>query len=323
MKSPKNDKDTKVDRAAINSKQRMYRAAQKVEGEGQQASKSITSSVEKAASEANAAATKAANSARDRMFKAAREVEAARTEASKSIADALSEATQQAVEQATVSSDEAAEQATQNAFASHNAVTEINNKVKQAQELLDNLRLVHGISTDVAIGGSHDKTSQEEHKAADKWRQKSIFYRWWTAAAAVAYTALNIVWPPDGWEWAFRSPIGASAVFILGWMSKYASDQSSAHRIAANIYKHQSLAFASLRHYAQDIQQMSGTDGQHVFDDTSGDDHPEAHVVSGMFMGRIVESLFTNQIDAFTEQIRTSQRSERGWFRRRSDNSDS
>ena len=254
------------------------------------------------------------------MFKAAREVETARTEASESIAIALSEATQQAVEMATASSEEAAEQAEQNASASHNALIDINNKVKEAQELLENLRLVHGISTDVAIDGSHDKTSQEEHKAADKWREKSITYRWWTAGAAAGYTALNFVWPPDGWEWAFRSPIGASAVFVLGWMSKYASDQSSAHRLAANIYKHQSLAFASLRHYAQDIEQMSGADGQYIRGDISEDDHSEAHAASGMFMGKIVESLFTNQIDAFTEQIRMNQRTERGWFRRKSDN---
>ena len=317
-KSRSNDTDTKVDRAATNSKQRMYKAAQKVEGEGEQASKRITDLIDKAAQDANAAATKSASNAKDRMFKAAREVEAARTKALGSIETALSAATQQAVEQATASSEEAAEQAEQNASASRKAVRGINDQLAEAQELLDNLRQVHGISTDVAIGGSHDKTAHEEREAADEWRKRSIKYRGWTAAAAVAYTALNVLWPPDGWEWAFRSPIGASAVFILGWMSKYASDQSSAHRITANIYKHQSLAFASLRHYAQDIEQMSGADGHHVGDDAGEDDHDEPSAAAGMFMGRIVESLFTNQIDAFTDQIRATHKSERGWFRRRS-----
>ena len=318
MKSPENDTDEKVGRAAINSKKRMYKAAREVEGEGEQASRDIASSVDKAARQANAAATKSANNAKDRMFKAAREVEEARAETLESIKKALSEVTQQAVEQATTSSEEAAEQADQNASASRRAVGDIRDKLTEANELLDNLRQVHGISTDVAIGGSHDKTAQEEREAADEWRKKSIKYRGWTTAAAVAYTVLNVLWPPDGWEWAFRSPIGASAVFILGWMSKYASDQSSAHRITANIYKHQSLAFASLRHYAQDIEQMSGTNGQHVRDDASEDDHEARNAAAGMFMGRIVESLFTNQIDAFTDQIRTTHRSEGGWFRRRS-----
>lgn len=310
--------NTKVDRAATNSKQRMYKAAQKVEGEGEQASKRIAGLIDKAAQDANTAATKSANNAKERVFKATREVETARTEALESIETALSEATQQAVEEATASSEEAAKQAEQNASASQRAVRGINDRLAEAQELLDNLRQVHGISTDVAIGGSHDKTAQEEREAADEWRKKSIKYRGWTAAAAVAYTVLNVLWPPDGWEWAFRSPIGASAVFILGWMSKYASDQSSAHRITANIYKHQSLAFASLRHYAQDIEQMSGGNGQHAYDDTCEDDHDEPNAAAGMFMGRIVESLFTNQIDAFTDQIRTTHRSERGWFRRQS-----
>ena len=316
-KSRNSDTNTKVDRAATNSKQRMYKVAQKVEGEGEQASKRIAGLIDKAAQDANMAATKSANNAKERIFKATREIEAARTEALGSIESALSEATQQAVEHATASSEEAAKQAEQNALVSQRAVRGINDSLAEAQELLDNLRQVHGISTDVAIGGSHDKTAQEERESADEWRNRSIRYRSWTAAAAVAYTVLNVLWPPDGWEWALRSPIGASAVFILGWMSKYASDQSSAHRITANIYKHQSLAFASLRHYAQDIEQMSGTDGRHVGNDADEEDHDEPNAAAGMFMGRIVESLFTNQIDAFTDQIRTTHRSERGWFRRR------
>ena len=326
MKSPKNDTDKKIDRAAINSKQRMYKAAQDVEGEGEQASKSIASSVERAAREADTAATKAANSAKDRMFKAAREVEAARTATTESIEATLAEATQEAVQQAAASSEEAAEQAEQNASASQKAVGNINEKLTEAQELLDNLRQVHGISTDVAIGGSHDKTAQEERAAADAWREKSIKYRAWTAVVAAAYAAVTIAFPPEGWEWALRSPLGASAVVILAWMAKYASDQSSEHRITANIYKHQSLAFTSLRHYAQDIARLSGSrDGGQEDDDYDDDATAKSQDTSELLSDEILKSLFTNQIDAFTHHIRASRRSDRlpwlPWRRIRSEHS--
>ena len=324
MKSPKNDTDEKVDRATINSKKRMYKAAQDVEGEGQHASKSIASSVEKAAREAGTAATKAANSAKDRMFKAARAVEAARTEATESIEATLTEATQEAVRQAAASSEEAAEQAELNASASQKAVRSLNEKLTEAQELLDNLRQVHGISTDVAIGGSHDKTAQEERTAADAWREKSVKYRALTAVVAAAYAAATIAFPPDGWEWALRSPLGASAVVILAWMSKYASDQSSEHRVTANIYKHQSLAFASLRHYAQDIAKLSGSRDDDQEDDGYDDDTTvKSQPPNGLLSDEILKSLFTNQIDAFTYQIPASRRSDRlPWRRAKPDDSE-
>ena len=322
MKSPKNGTDTKVDRAAINSKKRMYKAAQDVEGEGQQASESIASSVEKAAREADTAAMRAANSAKDRMFKAARAVEAARTEATESIEATLTEATQEAVRQAAASSEEAAEQAGLNASASQKAIHNLNEKLTEAQELLDSLRQVYGISTDVAIGGSHDKTAQEERTTADTWREKSIKYRALTAVVAAAYAAATIAFPPEGWEWALRSPLGASAVVILAWMSKYASDQSSEHRVTANIYKHQSLAFASLRHYAQDIARISGSNDDQEDDGYDDDTTVKSQTPNGLLSDEILKSLFTNQIDAFTYQIPASRRSDRlPWRRAKPDHS--
>ena len=300
------------------------RLLRNVEGEGQQASKSIASSVGRAAREADTAATKAASSAKDRMFKAAREVETARTEATGSIEATLSEAIREAVKQAAASSEEAAEKAEQNASASQKAVDNINEKLTEAQELLDNLRQVHGISTDVAIGGSHDKTSQEERKAADDWRKKSIKYRGWTAVAAATYAAATIAFPPEGWEWALRSPLGASAVVILGWMAKYASDQSSEHRVTANIYKHQSLAFASLRHYAQDIAKLSGSRDDEPEDDGYDDDATvKSQTTPELLSDQILKSLFTNQIDAFTYHIRASRRLDRPpWRRAKPDDSE-
>ena len=325
MKSPSNDTGTKVDRAAVNSKNRMYRAAQRVESEGRQASDKISGSVDKAANEADAAATKAANSARDRMFKAARAVEQAQKEAIGSIEATmetiearLETAAREAAAHATDSAEEAADCARQKASESSAAVASIEEKIAEATMLLDNLRQVHGISTDVAVGGSHDKTSQEENQAANEWRAKSIRFRWWTALAAAVYTVSTIAFPPEGWEWALRSPLGASAVVVLAWMAKYASDQSSEHRIAANIYKHQSLAFASLRHYAQDISEMSSAEmdlrGRYGDDDIETEDG--SRTTSGLLTGEILKTLFTNQIDAFTEQIRSAGPSEKSWLRR-------
>ncbi len=315
----------KVDRAASRSKERMYRVARAVEKEGREASRQIASAIDGAARDASQAASKSASNARDRMFKAARGVEEAQRDAMDSIEATmetidtrLAEATREAAKEATGSAEEAAAYAQQKASESSAAVTSIEETLAEAETLLDNLRQVHGISTDVAVGGSHDKTSQEEGQAANEWREKSIRFRWWTAVAAAAYTASTIAFPPEGWEWALRSPLGASAVVVLGWMAKYASDQSSEHRVAANIYKHQSLAFASLRHYAQDISEMSssatGLRSSHEDDDCEADD--DSGTTSRLLTGEILKTLFTNQIDAFTEQIRSTVRSEKGWFRR-------
>ena len=234
----------------------------------------------------------------------------------------LQEAVREAAEHATGSAEEAAELARQRASESAEAVTYITGRLSEADELLKNLRRVHGISTDIAVGGSHDKTSQAESALANEWRERSIRYRWWTAAAAAAYTASTIAFPPEGLEWALRSPLGASAVFILGWMAKYSSDQSSEHRTAANIYKHQSLAFASLRHYAQDIADMSGSGsgGDQDLDEDSRNEEIGPNTTPGLLSGEILKTLFTNQIDAFTERIKSSDGSERGYSGRRSKN---
>lgn len=315
---------TSHDKAAHNSKQRMYKAARAVEKEAEAAIKQTAGIVDRVADEANKAVGKSATNSRDRMFKSARAVEDAQKEAMDSIAGhmesiegKLEEATQEAAKQATGSADEAAGFARQSASDADIAVSSIKEHLAEARSLLDSLRQIHGISTDVAVGGSHDKTAQEERDAANEWRKKSIRYRSLTAVAAVAYTASTVAFPPEGWEWALRSPLGASAVVVLGWMSKYASDQSSEHRIASNIYKHQSLAFASLRHYAQNIAEMAGTETDDYEDDEEVDEADgERRVSTSLLSGEILKSLFTNQIDAFTQQIKATRRSDRLFWRR-------
>ena len=174
----------------------------------------------------------------------------------------------------------------------------------RSRELLENIEEVHRVSTETALGGSHSDTAHTEGQLAARWHERSIRYRWWAFGTAVATTLLNVVWPAEGWEWAFRSPFGAGVV-ILMWMSKYASDQGEQHRVAALIFRHQALAFIALGRFARNM-----TDEKVV-----GEYQTDAVNPSQQFLLDVAKPLFTEQIDALVERSRV--RSRRSvWIRR-------
>ncbi|WP_419554628.1 hypothetical protein [Candidatus Poriferisodalis sp.] len=176
----------------------------------------------------------------------------------------------------------------------------------RSKELLESIEEVHRISTETALGGSHSDTAHAEGELAAQWHERSIRYRWAAVAAAVATTALNVVSPAEGWEWAFRSPAGAG-VAILIWMSKYASDQGEQHRVAGLIFRHQALAFLALGRFAQNMADES----------VVGEHDSDAVNPSQQFLLDVAKPLFTEQIDALVERSKVRTRRTLRW--RRSD----
>ena len=169
-----------------------------------------------------------------RLYEAARSVEAEAEEVKAKMASQAERAVEGAI-----SDTETALSALRERAASQ--VEAVDRHLSKSEELLENLQEVHRVSTETALGGSHDETALAEREAAHRWHKRSIVYRWCTVGAAIGSGVFNALVPAEGWEWALRSPFGAGVAF-LAWMAKYASDQGDDHRTASLIFKHQSLA---------------------------------------------------------------------------------
>ena len=232
-----------------------------------------------------------------RLYEAARSVEAEAETIKTRMASRAEESLEEAVSVTHEALSELREQAA-------SAATEIDKNLSKSMALLTNLQEVHRVSTETALGGSHDDTALAESKAAQLWHQRSILYRWCTALAAIGSGVFNALVPADGWEWALRSPFGAG-VAVFAWMSKYASDQGDDHRTAALIFKHQSLAFLSLGRFAQNMAD----------EDVVGTYQPNETTPAQQFLSDVSKPLFTEQIEALVERSR-AKRERSGWRRR-------
>ena len=160
-------------------------------------------------------------------------------------------------------------------------------------DVLDQMKEMLNIATDVAWGGTYDKSSQDDHKTANRLRLVAFGLYVLAVGVAVGFAWWTSRTPPDGWEWLVRSFIGGPVAILL-WAAAYASRESREHRNSARLFKHQSLAFISLDRYAKRIEETEQTSAE-----------------AAQFLRNISDSLFTNQIDAHVEQIKTQGRTGR------------
>ena len=239
----------------------------------------------------------ARKNSQERVYAAARSIEAE----AKTIKAQMASRADQALGEA-VSDTEEELSALREQAASH--VGEMDRHLGKSKELLENLQEVHRVSTETALGGSHDETALDERRAARQWHKQSIRYRWCTVGAAIGSGVFNALVPAEGWEWALRSPFGAGVAF-LAWMAKYASDQGDDHRTASLIFKHQSLAFLSLGRFAQNMAD----------EEIVGPSHGDQANPAQRFLSDVSRPLFTEQIEALVE--RSKAKRERSSWRRR------
>jgi len=174
---------------------------------------------------------------------------------------------------------------------------EASDAATKAERALTGERKILGLATDIAGGAAHNTSAAEDHRKADRLR------RWAFALVSVAtvWAVVVAVWiwvsQPQGWEWLAR-PFAGGPVAILLWGAAYAQREAREHRTSARLFEHQSLAFLSLDPYAERIAGTQG-DGAQAAD----------------FLNKTAAALFTNQIDAYTEQIKTQGRSGRSVLR--------
>ncbi len=228
----------------------------------------------------------------ERVYKSTREYEAfvaKQTERLKEAVDQeittglpkLAKAALVATEQSKAAAEQAASQAQE-----HLDTTA--DRLEEAKKLLN-------IATDVAWGGTHDASARADHETANRLR----FAAFVLYGMAVAVAAWFVWWtsgnPPEGWEWLARPLIGGPVAILL-WAAAYASRESREHRNSARLFKHQSLAFNSLDQYADRIGKANQREG------TSE---------AASFLKDTAKSLFTNQIDAHIDQIKTQGRTGR------------
>lgn len=231
-----------------------------------------------------------------RLYVAAQSVEAEADEIKAQMASQAEKALAEAI-----SDTEEALSALREQAVSH--VEEVDRHLSKSEELLENLREVHRVSTETALGGSHDETAIAEREAGQQWHKRSIVYRWCTVVAAIGSGVFNALVPAEGWEWALRSPFGAGVAF-LAWMAKYASDQGDDHRTASLIFKHQSLSFLSLGRFAQNMAD----------EEIVGPLHGQQANPAQQFLSDVSKPLFTEQIEALVERSNTK-RERSGWRR--------
>ncbi len=168
------------------------------------------------------------------------------------------------------------------------AVSEAQAVMDSATEKLEDAKTLLNIATDVAWGGSHDKSARADHKTADRLRLVAFGLYVLAVAVAVGFAWWTSRNPPEGWEWLVRSFIGGPVAILL-WAAAYASRESREHRNSARLFKHQSLAFNSLDQYAERIEQTNQGQGTNE---------------AATFLRATAKSLFTNQIDAHVDQSR-------------------
>ena len=159
--------------------------------------------------------------------------------------------------------------------------------------VLDEMETLLNIATDESWGGTYDISARDDHKAANRLRIVAFVLYGLAVGVAVGFAWWTSQNPPDGWEWLMRSFIGGPVV-ILVWAAAYASRESREHRNSARLFKYQSLAFISLDRYATRIQEMEQTSAP-----------------ASQFLIGLAQSLFTSQIDAHVDQIKTHGRTGR------------
>ena len=164
----------------------------------------------------------------------------------------------------------------------------VTKKLEEATEMLN-------IATDMAWGGVYEASAEADHKTANRLRYAVFTLYGLALAVAVGFAWWTSRNPPDGWEWLLRSFIGGPVVILL-WAAAYASRESREHRNSARLFKHQSLAFKSLDSYAKRIEETHQGQGTNE---------------AAQFLKKTADSLFTNQIDAHVEQIKTQGRTGR------------
>ena len=164
-----------------------------------------------------------------------------------------------------------------------------------AAERLEEAKRLLNIATDVAWGGTYDKSANDDHKTANRLRFVAFGLNVLAVSVAVGFAWWTSENPPDGWEWLVRSFIGGPIAILL-WAAAYASQESREHRNSARLFKHQSLAFNSLDQYAERIEQTNQGQGTNE---------------AAAFLKETAKSLFINQIDAHVDQIKTQGRTGR------------
>ena len=264
------DTETRLATALTNSPSRVYKSARDfesfVEQEKQRireaADDAVASGLEAQVGEALAAARQSESEARE-------------------AADSAQEHLAAAVEQAQEHMD--------------TAVSKAQAVMDSATEKLEDAKTLLNIATDVAWGGTHDKSAQADHKTANRLRLVAFGLYVLAVAVAVGFAWWTSRNPPDGWEWLVRSFIGGPVAILL-WAAAYASRESREHRNSARLFKHQSLAFNSLDQYAERIEQTDEGEGANE---------------AAAFLKETAKSLFTNQIDAHVDQIKTQGRTGR------------
>lgn len=162
-------------------------------------------------------------------------------------------------------------------------------KNKAVTEIID----MAGVTRDFTRGGIHKRSADEDHKKANRLRNTSFGCAGFAVCWAIGIAVCIGVSPPEGWQWLAR-PFLVGPVAIMLWAAAYAQRESREHRTSARLFEHQAMALFSLEDYMNRI-----TD-----EDAKKD-----------FLNKIAPALFTNQIDAHTEQIKTQGRSGRSVLR--------
>ena len=182
------------------------------------------------------------------------------------------------------------------------AAEEVAEHRNTAETLVDEIRQLLNIASDMSWGATYDNSAKRDERAAF-WLRIVSFVLYVAAAglAAALFLASNDD-PTGDFEWVPRFLIGGP-VIILVWAAAYAARESSEHRNSSRLFKHQSLAFISMDKYASRIAEIGNVSG-------TGNAH------ASEFLKTISRSLFTNQIDAHVEQVKAQGRGGKLMMRR-------
>ncbi len=227
-----------------------------------------------------------------RVYKSTREFESLVSHQQKRVQEAAEQMVNSGLQQQV---DDALEGARESESKAQEAAKRTQEHLETSKERLEEAKQLLNIATDVAWGGTYDKSASDDHATANRLRLTAFCFYVLAVLMAAGFAGWASLNPPQGWEWLVRSFIGGP-VAILVWVAAYASRESREHRNSARLFKHQSLAFNSIDQYAKRIEQTNQGQGTNE---------------AAVFLKETAQSLFTNQIDAHVDQIKTQGRTGR------------